>query len=150
MAYLNFMVVSRVPEVHQVFATALAQRGVAPIIASTLSEAQTILRRHCIHLVFCSDELPDCGVGALLLQTSRPPGRVPVVVFSRLNNGERYLSFLEAGAFDYVLYPPSGVEIDLILERVLGLGTSAITLGAPQFVPRSNLFTKGAIAPWKT
>jgi DNA-binding NtrC family response regulator len=124
------MVVSRVPEVHQVFATALAQRGVAPIIASTLSEAQTILRRHYIDLVFCSDELSEAGIGALLLQASRPLGRVPVVVFSRLDNGGRYLSFLEAGAFDYVLYPPSGIEIELIMERALSLAPSAVTRGA--------------------
>jgi len=130
MASLNLMVVSHVPEVHQRFATALAQRGIAPIIASTLSEAQTILKRHRIHLIFCSDELPETGIGALILQSFRPLGKVPVVVFSRLVDGERYLNFVEAGAFDCVLYPPSGVEIESVMKRALGLGSLAIAQGA--------------------
>jgi DNA-binding NtrC family response regulator len=126
----NFMVVSDVPEVQQVFATALARRGVAPIVASTLFEAQTILRHHTIHLVFCSDELPEEGISGLILQTFRPLGKVPVVLFSRPNYGGPYLKFLEAGAFDYVLFPPSGVETEQIVKRALAPGASAIAQGA--------------------
>jgi DNA-binding NtrC family response regulator len=129
MPSLNLMVVSQAIEIQQVFASTLARRGVAPIVASTLSEAQTILRRHCIDLVFCSDELPEAGIGDLILQTFRPTARVPVVVFSRLDDQGRYLNFLEAGAFDYVLYPPNGIEIAMIVERALGLGTPKTVRG---------------------
>ena len=47
----------------------------------------------------------------------RPPNRVPVVVVSRLDDWERYLNFLQAGAFDYVLYPPSESEIERVVRN---------------------------------
>jgi len=125
MASLNVMVVSDTPEVQQILASTLAQRGIAPIVASTLDEAQTILSRHYIHIVFCSDDLPQDGIGALIRQTSQSPGKVPVVVVSRFDDWGRYLNFLGVGAFDYVLYPPRGVEIESIVRRALSPGTSA-------------------------
>jgi DNA-binding NtrC family response regulator len=119
----NVMVVSHILEVQQVFASFLGRCGIAPILASTVREAQTILSSHSISLIFCSDELPGGGIDAFIRQTSRPPGSVPVVVVSRFEDWRRYLSFLQVGAFDYVLYPPSGVMIGQIVKSALRLGT---------------------------
>jgi DNA-binding NtrC family response regulator len=119
MASPNVMLVSPILETQQAFASALGERGIAPILASTVGEAQTILSRHPISLVFCSDELPGGGVDAFIRQSSRAPGRVPVVVVSRFDDWERYLNFLKIGAFDYVLYPPSGSEIERVVRNAL-------------------------------
>jgi len=115
----NVMVVSPIPETQQAFASFLAPSGIAPIVASTVKEAQTILSRHPISLIFCSDEVPGGGVDAFIRQTSVSPGKVPVVVVSRLDDWGRYLKFLQIGAFDYVLSPPSGTEIDRVVRNAL-------------------------------
>ena len=116
----NVMVVSPIPETQQAFASFLGGCGIAPILASTVREAQAILSRHPISIIFCSDELPGGGVDAFIRQTSVPPGQVPVVVVSRLDDWGRYLNFLQTGAFDYVLYPPNGSEIDRVVRNVRG------------------------------
>ena len=51
-----------------------------------------------------------------------PPARVPVVVVSRFDDWQRYLNFLQTGAFDYVLYPPSGSEIERVVQNALSCG----------------------------
>jgi DNA-binding NtrC family response regulator len=119
MASLNIMIVSPLLETQQAFASALGQRGIAPILASTLTEAQTIVSHHPISLIFCSDELPDGEVDALIRQNSGSHARVPVAVVSRLDDWDRYLNFLQTGAFDYVLYPPNGSEIERVMMNAL-------------------------------
>jgi DNA-binding NtrC family response regulator len=86
MASPNIMVVSGTPEVQQIIASTLAQRGVAPIVASTLTEAKNILNRNCINIIFCSDELPQDGICALIHQTSQSPRKLPVVIVSRFDD----------------------------------------------------------------
>jgi DNA-binding NtrC family response regulator len=130
MASPNVMVVSHILEAQQAFASVLDQCGLTPILASTVKEAQTILSCHSISLIFCSDELPGGGIDAFIRQISRPPGRVPLVVVSRFDDWRRYLNFLRAGAFDYVLYPPSGIEIERIVKRALSLSTLTMVQGA--------------------
>jgi len=119
MASPDVMVVSAVLETQQAFASALGERGIAPVLASTVREAQAILSRHPISLIFCSDELPGGGVDAFIRQTSVPPGRVPVVVVSRLDDWGRYFKFLQIGAFDYVFYPPNASEIERVMWNAL-------------------------------
>ena len=125
MASPNVMVISHILEAHQVFASILGQCGIAPILASTIKEAETILSCHAIALIFCFDELPGDGIDGLIRQTWRPQNKVPVVVVSRLDDWHRYLNFLQAGVFDYILYPPSGIHIERIVKSALNLGTLA-------------------------
>ena len=126
MASPNVMVVSHILQAQQVFARVLGQFGVAPILASTVKEAQTILSSHTISFIFCSDELPGGGIDSFIRQTSRPPGKIPVVVVSRFDDWQRYLNFLQAGAFDYILYPPSSLEIERIVKSALSHACPAI------------------------
>jgi len=126
----NVIVISHILEAQQLFASVLGQCGVAPILASTVKEAETILSCHSISLIFCSDELPEDGINGLIRQNSRPQNKVPVVVVSRSDDWHRYLNFLQAGAFEYVLYPPSGVEIERIVKNALDFGTLAMVHGA--------------------
>ena len=126
----NIVVVSDSLETQQAFASVLGQWGLAPILASTACEAEAILNRHPVSLIFCSDELPGDGIDGLIRQTWRPQNKVPVVVVSRLDDCQRYLNFLQAGALDYVLYPPCGNEIERIVKNALNFGTLAMVQGA--------------------
>jgi DNA-binding NtrC family response regulator len=118
------MVVAENMEIHQAFASALGECELAPIVASTVNEAIGILSHHPIFLVFCSDELSSDGISALIRQEYRFGKRVPVVVISRQDDWYRYLAFLHDGAFDCVLYPVSGRQVDQVLRNVSSLSTS--------------------------
>ena len=130
MASPKIVVVSDSLETQQAFASVLGQWGLAPILASTACEAEAILNRHPVSLIFCSDELPGDGIDGLIRQTWHPQNKVPVVVVSRLDDWERYLNFLQAGAFDYVLYPPSDIEIERIVKSALNIDTLTMVQGA--------------------
>ena len=115
----NLMVVSHLLETQQAFASVLAPYGIAPIVASNVKEAQVILAGHPLSLIFCSDELPGDGIDVMIRQTSQPSCKVPLVVVSRCDDWVRFLDFLQAGAFDYVLFPPKGEEIERVLKSAL-------------------------------
>ena len=122
MTSLDIMVVSPNLEVQQAFAGVLGLWGLAPIVASSVGEAEEILNRHPVSLVFYSDEFPeDKGMDGFIRRASRPSNKVPVVVVSRLDDWERFVSFLRRGALDYVLYPLSEVEIARVVKNALGL-----------------------------
>jgi DNA-binding NtrC family response regulator len=123
MAFLDIMVVSPNLEVQQAFAGVLSLWGLAPIVASSVREAEEIVNRHPVSLVFYSDEFPeDTGMDGFIRRASRPSNKVPVVVVSRLDDWEHFVSFLRRGAFDYVLYPLSEVEIARVVKNALDLG----------------------------
>jgi DNA-binding NtrC family response regulator len=94
----------------------------APIVASSVREAEEIVDRQPVSLVFYSDEFPeDTGMDGFIRRASRPSTKVPVVVVSRLDDWEHWVSFLRRGAFDYVLYPLSEVEIARVVKNALNL-----------------------------
>ena len=123
MAFLDIMVVSPNLEVQQAFAGVLSLWGLAPIVASSVREAEDIVNRHPVSLVFYSDEFPEGpGMDGFIRRASRPSNKVPVVVVSRRDDWEDFVSFLRRGAFDYVLYPLSEVEIARVVKNALDLG----------------------------
>ena len=113
------LVVSGNLEAQEAVANVLREWGLASIFALTARDAEEILIRHPVSLIFCSDELEDGEVDSFIQCCSHPPNQVPVVVVSRLDDCGQYLKFLQAGAFDYVLYPPNGLEIDRVLWNAL-------------------------------
>ena len=123
MVFWDIMVVSPNLEVQQAFAGVLSLWGLAPIVASSVREAEEIMNRHPVSLIFCSDEFPEgTGMDGFIRRASRPSNKVPVVVVSRRDDWEHFVSFLRRGAFDYVLYPLSEVEIARVVKNALDLG----------------------------
>jgi len=116
MAAIDVIVVAHDPEAQQAFASALGPRGLAPILATTVKEAEAIVNRQFISLVFCFDEVPGGGASDFLRHAQTPSNRVPVVVVSRCDDWERRRNALRAGAFGYILYPPGREEIERALE----------------------------------
>jgi DNA-binding NtrC family response regulator len=122
MTSFDIVLVSPDLEVQQAFAGVLGLWGLAPIVASSVREAEEIVDRHPVSLVFYSDEFPeDTGMDGFIRRASRPSTKVPVVVVSRLDDWEHWVSFLRRGAFDYVLYPLSEVEIARVVKNALNL-----------------------------
>jgi DNA-binding response OmpR family regulator len=126
------MVVSHDLATQQGLASVLGQCGCFPIIATSMEEALTILDRHPVALVFYSDEPPDEGIESFIRYASCPPDATSVVVVSHLDDWKRYIHFLRLGAFDYVLYPAYGDEIERVARAVLHHGeVFKVKAGAP-------------------
>jgi DNA-binding response OmpR family regulator len=106
----NVLVISPILDVQQAFASVLTKFGIVPLVASTATEADSILNGHTILLIFCSDELPPNDIENLIRQRSLGSNRVPTVVLSRLDDWERFIRFLHDGALDYILFPLIEVE----------------------------------------
>ena len=122
MASSNVVIVSADQEAQQALASLLDKSGLASIPASTIKETESILSEDFISVILCSEKLPDGGFRDVLRQTTRGLNRVPVVVFSRLADWERYLNVLKDGAFDCVLYPSSSGEIERVVRNALDCG----------------------------
>jgi len=73
MTFLDIMVVALNPEVQQAFAGRMALWGLAPIVASPVGEAEEIINRHQLSLVFCWDEFSeDTGLDDFIQRKSCP------------------------------------------------------------------------------
>jgi DNA-binding response OmpR family regulator len=116
----NILVVSDNREVQKAFADLLEKNGMVPLVASTVSQAEALLDHVPVSMVFCSDELPNPGVDVFVRRAADTSKRPPVVVVSRLDDWERYLKFLQRGAFDYVLYPFNRVDVERVVKNALG------------------------------
>jgi DNA-binding NtrC family response regulator len=70
-------------------------------------------------VVLCEDLLPDGDFRAVIGETTRNEGKLPVIVVSRRDDWDSYLAAMSAGAFDYVALPPAPGEVERILYTAL-------------------------------
>ena len=126
----NALIVAPDLEVQHALADLLASSSLVPILASSVSEAETVLRNSRPAVILSSEELPDGGFCDILRLSRADASRVPVIVFSRLADWDAYLHIVRAGAFDYVRYPPAHGEI----ERVVWNALSYVSRGLKSFV----------------
>jgi|ERR1700687_1909722 len=101
-----------------VLASFLEECGLTTIPSSTVKEAQAILTRRPIRLVFCEDGLPDGGFREILDAAKRARVRIPVVVMSNSCCWDHYLRAMHRGAFDYIKYPPCRAEVEWVIQNV--------------------------------
>ena len=141
MPILNVLLASQELPVQQALAAILASHGITAIVTTTVDEAEHVLSRTPVSLIFCSDELLSAGIDRLVLQTSRKD-KVPLIVVSRLDDWSRFVHFLERGAFDYVVYPFERKEIERVLKAALGRGELLKMDTVPHEMPR--MLKKGA------
>jgi len=80
-----------------------------PVIATSTSDAVSMLGSEAVCVAFCQDDLPGDGFKAVLKAAKRLA--VPVVVSSRLADPERYLESMQLGAFDFICLPYYDTEV---------------------------------------
>jgi DNA-binding NtrC family response regulator len=95
----------------------LAECGLYPVLASTLEEAQSLLAKPDVLLVFCDAELADGTFRELLRPTEA--AKIPVVVVSRVHETLRYLEGMGLGAFDFIAPPYRRSEVEHIVASAL-------------------------------
>jgi DNA-binding NtrC family response regulator len=94
----------------------LEDLGVNAFASATLAEAEEVISRQRIALVFCDDHLTDGSYRDLLhnLRTSKQSPHT--VVTTRTAEWKEYLEALGLGAFDMIQYPyrPTDVELNVL------------------------------------
>jgi len=84
-----------------------------------LAEAEEVLSRQSVALVFCDDRLTD-GSYRDLLQTLRAWKKAPnIVVTTRVGEWNEYLEALGLGAFDMIQYPYRSTDVELNVIRAM-------------------------------
>jgi DNA-binding response OmpR family regulator len=87
--------------------------------SATLAEAEEVLSRREVALVFCDDRLAD-GTYRDLLQTLRTRKKAPhIVVTTRIGEWKDYLEALGLGASDMIPYPFRSADVELNVIRAM-------------------------------
>ncbi|MGH9716044.1 MAG: hypothetical protein ACRD4R_04850 [Candidatus Acidiferrales bacterium] len=96
--------------------------GLRPVCCETIAAARALAERQPFSAALAEDLLPDGDFRAVITEMRRHAAHSPVVVVSRRDDWEFYLSAVRMGAFDSVNFPPTPGE----LERVLWTALSEI------------------------
>jgi DNA-binding NtrC family response regulator len=122
----DVLVASSYLEERQALVGILEDLGVNTYASATLAEAEEVLSRQWVALVFCDDHLKD-GSYRDLLQTPRTWEKAPhIVVTTRAGECKDYLEALALGAFDMIQYPYRSTDVELnVLRAMRGGGQKA-------------------------
>jgi CheY-like chemotaxis protein len=108
---------------------------------STLAQAEELIFRQTIHLVFCDEHLPD-GTYRDLLRLIRSRQRtIPVVVISRVGEWKEYLEATQLGAFDVIPFPLRPTDVEFTVIRAMHgeqQNAAAMTAWRPVRIPESG------------
>jgi DNA-binding NtrC family response regulator len=116
---LEVLVASSDSEHCQILATILGHCGLRPVLCSSLKEAQTLLGRESIQLVFCEQQLTDGSFRDMLQATSNVRPGFPLVVFSRRDDSKLHSEAIQLGASDCIGPPFHHRQIEGIVHKAL-------------------------------
>lgn len=102
----------------------VAKEGLSAVSCTTLGDAQTILLRHQICLVFSDCRFADGDIHGILAAVENSAGSVPVIVIRRPGDWEQYVNALVSGAHDYIecSWPPPQ------LQRIVRYALSTVSV----------------------
>ena len=118
------------PEGRESLIRLLGQCGLEPVFTSTVKDAQAVLAKEPISMVFCQDRLADGGFGDILRATEPVASKIPVVVCSPFYDKSLYTEAMWQGAQDFMVYPYRREELEWIVGNALHK--------APQSAPKVN------------
>lgn len=122
LALLNFprgLVAGSDEGVVQRLVEVMVRCGLSTLLAFTVAESREILHRQRVHLIVCVDRLVDGGYEAILMAADRTRVKVPLIVVSPTGEWPDFLRAIDAGAFDYMAYPPILGELPRVIRRAL-------------------------------
>lgn len=90
-----------------------------PVCCDTLAAAKNLIASEQFGVVVIEDSLWDHDLRTLVKDADHTSGRMPVIVVSQSENWDSYLAALDAGAFEYVAYPPAAGELERALWSAL-------------------------------
>jgi len=118
------LVASSDEKVLQKLAEIVVQCGLATFLAFSVYESKRILNRREVCLVVCDDRLIDGKYDDILSETVQFVLKTPVIVVSPTGDWPDYLKALNAGAFDYLAYPPIPGDLPQSIYNALTFRTA--------------------------
>ena len=116
---VRVLVLSPHLEVRQVLIRTLDRLSADVISCSTRTQAEEVLARQEVDLVFCDEHLPDGSYGDLI-HSNHWNHRIPrIVVTTRHGEWDLYFEALKKGAFDITRSPWHATDVEMILIRAL-------------------------------
>jgi len=89
------------------------------IVCLTRAQAEEVLSRHAVEIVFCDEHLLDGPYCDLILSFGRDHGIPRVVVITRTGEWELYFEATTEGAFEAIRSPWYATDLELAVIRVL-------------------------------
>ncbi len=116
---VRVLVLSPHLEVRQVLIRTLDRLSADVISCSSRTQAEEVLARQEVDLVFCDEHLPDGSYGDLI-HSNHWNHRIPrIVVTTRQGEWDLYFEALKKGAFDITRSPWHATDVEMILIRAL-------------------------------
>lgn len=116
------LVVSSEEAIQQNLAEMISECRLIAFRAFTVGEGRRILSRQEICLVVCDDRLIDGKYQDLVRAAKLSRGKAPVIVVSLVGDWPDYLKAIDAGAFDFLAYPPVRGEVPRVVRHALESG----------------------------
>jgi len=93
-------------------AAAVRNCQLSPTLCGTLDQAQRILARKRFAAILCEESLNAGNFSSTLARMERFADRTPVIAVSRRDDWASCMVALNAGAADYVAFPPYAGEVE--------------------------------------
>jgi len=117
--HVRALVVSPNIEVRRALLRTLEALSTDVIACSTQTQAEEVLSRQTVDVVFCDEHLPD-GSYDELIHSNHRDHRIPrVVVTTRTGEWELYFEAVTKGAFDVIRSPWYAADVEMAVTRAL-------------------------------
>jgi len=114
---IRALLVSPDMDVRRMLVRTLEALSADVIVCSTRAQAEEVLLRQAVEIVFCDEHLPD-GSYCDLIRSFGPDGEIPrVVVITRTGEWELYFEATSKGAFDVIRSPWHATDLELAVIR---------------------------------
>jgi len=117
--HVRALLVSPHMEVRRPLLRTLEGLSVDVIVCSTRAQAEEVLSRQAVDIVFCDEHLPDGSYCELIHSFGRDHGIPRVVVITRTGEWELYLHATTKGAFDVIRSPWYATDVELAVIRAM-------------------------------
>ena len=117
--HVRALVVSPNIEVRRALLRTLEALSTDVIVCSTRAQAQEVLLKQTVDVVFCDEHLPD-GSYDELIHSNHWDHRIPrVVVTTRTGEWDLYFEAVTKGAFDVIRSPWHAADVEMAVIRAL-------------------------------
>ena len=101
----QIVVASASLEDRQTMVNILAEKGLDPIVASSVAACREIMAQENVGLIFCARSLADGDCRDLLLAARASKRGARIVLTARITDWDEYLDAMRLGAFDVISAP---------------------------------------------
>jgi DNA-binding NtrC family response regulator len=117
--HVRALVVSPELEVRKPLLRTLEELRVDTLVCSGRAQAEEVLSKQPVEIVFCDERLPD-GCYSDLIRQNPAQYRVPrVVVTTRTGDWDLYFEALRKGAFDVIRCPYCATDVEMTVIRAV-------------------------------